>query len=156
MGDKLQSIDFYQLAGDQIDELAAQLADKCHATGKKLVIYAAKEQCQSISRALWVLRDLSFLAHGIDGDDGAEFADIWICSNTDDNPISADFAMTMSSVTLPDMTVFERIFVLFNGKDQDMLQLARDQWKSYSQSYQGRCRYFAKTDEGRWEQKATA
>lgn len=155
MLDRLQFIDFYQLASDQTDELAAQLAEKCHTTGKKLVIYAPKQLCEAISRALWVLRDLSFLAHGIDGGDGAEFAKIWICSKTEENPIAAEFAMTVAAIELPDMARFERVFVLFNGKDEQMLQTAREQWKSYTHMFQGRCRYFAKTDDGRWEQKAT-
>lgn len=136
--------------------LAAQLADKCVSSGKKLVIYCPKETAASVSRALWVLQDQSFLAHGIDHQEGAEFADIWICTDLSANPIDADYAMPLSGMTLPDMSRFERYFILFNGKDEGALMQARQQWKDYSKDYQGHCRYFAKSEEGRWELKANA
>jgi len=154
MADKLQYIDFYQLASDETGELAAQLAEKCQSVSKKVIIHAPKELCQPVSRALWVLRDLSFLAHGIDGEEGAEFADIWISSNEAKNPIKADYAILLSGRQVPEMTAYERCFIIFNGKDEAGLSHARSQWKAMVQNYQGRCRYFAKSEAGKWEQKA--
>lgn len=155
MTDNLQSIDFYQLAGDGRYQLAAQLAEKTLAVGKKLVIYCLKEEAADLSRALWVSQHQNFLAHAIDEADGAEFAQVWISTELDKNHIGAEFAMCLSGLVLPDMAAFERQFVLFNGKDDSALATARDQWKLWRNSYQGKCRYFAKTDDGRWEQKAT-
>lgn len=154
MAGRLQHIDFYQLAGGEVSELAAQLTEKAQSVGKKTIIHAPKSETQNVSRALWVLRDLSFLAHGIDGDDGAEFAAIWVSSDSNENQISAEFAILLFGQSVPDMTAYERCFILFNGKDEAALQEARSQWKSLSSQYQGLCRYFAKTDEGKWEQKA--
>lgn len=156
MTDKLKHIDFYQQAGDEVAKLAAQLADKSVSVGKKLMIYATREQASEVSRALWVLQDQSFLAHGIDQQDGAEFADIWISTDVSANPINAEFAMPLSGISLPDMRAFERHFILFNGKDDEALATARAQWKAFSQDYKGHCRYFAKTEEGGWVPKATA
>ena len=156
MTSKLKYIDFYQQAGDDVPQLAAQLADKCVSSGKKLVIYCAEEQASAISRALWVLQDQSFLAHGIDHQDGAEFADIWISTDVSLNPIDAEYAMPLSGLTLPDMSQFERHFILFNGKDDIALSNAREKWKDFAQDYKGHCRYFAKSEEGRWEPKASA
>ena len=154
MADKLQHVDFYQLASDETGALAAQLSEKAAAIAKKVVIHAPKEACQNISRDLWTLRDLSFLAHGIDGDDGAEFADIWISSDGDKNQIEAEFAILMAGQGVRDMTAYERCFIIFNGKDEEELAHARGQWKALSADFKGRCRYFAKNDEGKWEQKA--
>ena len=156
MTSKLKHIDFYQQAGDEIPQLAAQLADKCVSSGKKLMIYCLKEQASAVSRALWVLQDQSFLAHGIDNQDGHEFADIWISTDVNSNPINAEYAMPLSGVILPDMSQFERHFILFNGKDEAALKMAREQWKEFAQDYKGHCRYFAKSEEGRWEPKANA
>ena len=154
MTNRLQHIDFYQLAGGEVSELAAQLTEKSQSVGKKVIIHAPKAECQSVSRALWVLRDLSFLAHGIDGDDGSEFADIWISSDNSKNQISAEFAILLSGQLVSDITAYERCFILFNGKDELSLQQARAQWKNLSAAHKGHCRYFAKTDDGKWEQKA--
>ena len=156
MGQALEFIDFYQLAGDETAELAAQLAEKCIGASKKVVIHAPKEACEPLSRALWVLRDFSFLAHGIDGADGSDYADIWISSDVEKNQISAEYAILLSGRVPDDITAYERCFIIFNGKDETSLQTARAQWKQMGQSYQGCCRYFAKRDDGRWEQKASA
>ena len=155
MTNKLQHIDFYQLTSSDTAELAAQLAEKCHAAAKKTVIHCNKEQCQSVSRALWVLRDLSFLAHGIDDDDGKDYATIWISSALDHNQIDADYAILLEGRELPKMAEFERIFIIFNGKDEAELSQARGQWKALSGQFTGHCRYFAKTETGGWAQKAT-
>ena len=156
MTDHLQFIDFYQLASDETGKLVAQLAEKSQTVSKKVVVHVPKDECQALSRALWVFRDLSFLAHGIDNEDGTEFAKIWISSQADVNPISAEFAICLSSVALPDMTAYERVFIVFNGNDEGALQAARAQWKAFATLYHGRCRYYAKTTDGRWEQKASA
>jgi len=52
-----------------------------------------------------------------------------------------------------DIEQFERVLVIFDGRHEQALQTARRQWKSWSSQYQGKCRYFAKTEEGRWQQK---
>ena len=156
MTGRLQHIDFYQLAGDELDVLAAQLCDKSLAVGKKIIIYCDKEMAASVSRALWVIRDLSFLAHGTDQDEGAEFASIWISTDLSKNQIEAEFAITLSGELVPDITSFERLFILFNGKDEASLTTARAHWKENASAHAGHCRYFAKTDDGNWEQKASA
>ena len=93
MSSSLQSIDFYQLLGGQLDDLATQLVEKCRAAGKRVIIYNAPSSSQSQSEQLWTIRDLSFLAHGIDTDEGQEFAPIWISSDVSQNQIKADFAI---------------------------------------------------------------
>ncbi|MGC6530063.1 MAG: DNA polymerase III subunit chi [Candidatus Puniceispirillaceae bacterium] len=154
MTNRPNHIDFYQFAGDAVSELVAQLSEKSVEVGKKIIIHAPEEGAQAISRALWVLHDASFLAHGIDDEDGAEFASVWITTKPDQNQIDADFALCVSGCSLPDMGAFERVFIVFNGKDEDALQTARSQWKAYSAAHEGKCRYFAKSDEGSWVQKA--
>ena len=155
MPQKLQHIDFYQLTDANTAELAAQLADKCHVVAKKTVIHSSKDHCQSVSRALWVLRDLSFLAHGIDDDDGKDYASIWISSKLDQNQIDADYAILLEGREVPNMADFERIFIIFNGRDESALQQARGQWKALSGQFAGHCRYFAKTETGGWAQAAS-
>ena len=153
MSSSLQSIDFYQLLGGQLDELASQLVEKCRAAGKRVVIYNAPSSSQSQSEQLWTIRDLSFLAHGIDTDEGQEFAPIWISSDVSQNQIKAEFAILKDGMVPSDLEQFERILVIFDGRDEQALLVARAQWKDFSSSYQDKCRYFAKTEEGRWQQK---
>ena len=153
MSSSLQNIDFYQLLGGQLDELATQLVEKCRAAGKTVMIYNAASSSQSQSEHLWTVRDLSFLAHGIDSDEGQEFAPIWISSDVEKNQIEAEFAILKDGLVPSDIEQFERVLVLFDGRDEQALQTARRQWKSWSSQYQGKCRYFAKTEEGRWQQK---
>ena len=155
MSDKLQFIDFYQLASDETGELVAQLAEKSQMIAKKVIIHASKDSCQRLSRALWEIRDLSFMAHGTDGEDGADYAGIWLSSDEAKNHISAEFAILTEGRMVTDLTAFERCFIVFNGKDEAALGQARSQWQTLSQNFKGKCRYFAKSDEGKWEQKAT-
>ena len=153
MANSLQNIDFYQLLGGQLDELATQLVEKCRAAGKNVIIYNAPSSSQSQSEHLWTIRDLSFLAHGIDTDEGQEFAPIWISSDVSQNQIKAEFAILKDGMVPEDLDQFERILVIFDGRDEQALATARQQWKDWSSIYQDKCRYFAKTEEGRWQQK---
>ena len=153
MSGSLQNIDFYQLLGGQLDELATQLVEKCRAAGKRVMIYNTSSSSQSQSEHLWTVRDLSFLAHGIDTDEGQEFAPIWISSDETQNQIQAEFAILKDGVVPSDIEQFERILVLFDGRDEQALSHARQKWKDWSSQYDGKCRYFAKTEEGRWQQK---
>ncbi len=150
----LAHIDFYQLLGGEVEELAAQLIEKCRAASKKAILYTTKDATDAASRAIWTVKDLSFYAHGIDNGEGHDIAPIWISSDVSQNQIEAEFALVTNSLSLPDYDAFERVFILFDGRDAAALDDARKQWKTLSEQFAGKCRYFAKTDDGKWQQKA--
>ena len=150
----LAHIDFYQLLGGEVEDLAAQLIEKCRAASKKAILYTKKDTAEAASRAIWTVKELSFYAHGIDNCEGHDIAPIWISSDVSQNQIEAEFALVTHSLSLPDYDAFERVFILFDGRDSSALDEARKQWKTLSETFAGKCRYFAKTDDGKWQQKA--
>lgn len=153
MADKPDSIDFYLLPDGGITKLAGQLVEKSNAAGKKAVIYCDAAQAEAQSTHLWCMHDLSFYAHGTDDEEGAEFATIWLSTKSDKNQIQAEYAICTSWQNLPDPNNFERLFFVFEGTDEAAMTAARDKWRTWSDAYQGKCRYFAKTEQGGWQQK---
>ena len=71
----------------------------------------------------------------------------------EDNPISAEFLFLLHGAERPDMTSFERVFNLFDGRSDAQLLEARSQWQEWQKNEALEMRYFAQNDEGKWEKR---
>jgi DNA polymerase-3 subunit chi len=152
--DQSRQIDFYHLTDEEFGASAALIAHKSVASGHKLLMLASKPVAASLSDALWTTRPESFLAHGIDAEEGQSHAPVWISTEPDKNPIEADFLLLTAGLEMDDMQGFRRIFNLFNGAEETALAKAREQWKSWSAQGSWHCRYFAYSQDDGWQQKA--
>jgi DNA polymerase-3 subunit chi len=152
--DLSRQIDFYHLTDVDFSAPAALIADKSVTSGHKLLMLASKPVAASLSDALWTTRPDSFLAHGIDAEEGLAHAPVWISTEPDKNPIEADFLLLTAGLEMDDMQGFRRVFNLFNGAEETALAKAREQWKSWSTQGSWHCRYFARSETGGWQQKA--
>ena len=106
-----------------------------------------------MDEALWTQDPESWIPHGLDDADGASHAHAWILSVPEGNPISAEFLFLLHGAERPDMTSFERVFNLFDGRSDAQLSEARSQWQEWRKNEALEMRYFAQDDEGKWEKR---
>ena len=107
-----------------------------------------------MDEALWTQDPDSWIPHGLDDADGVSHAQTWIMSTPEGNPIAAEFLFLLHGAERADMTSFERVFNLFDGRSDAQVAQARTQWQEWRKDSDLEMRYFAQDDEGKWEKEA--
>jgi DNA polymerase-3 subunit chi len=106
-----------------------------------------------LDAALWLKGgDEGFLPHGLEG--GPHDADQPILLGTGDPVNGAKVLALVDGAGAPDseVSVMERVWVLFDGNDPARLQAARQQWKAMTAA--GHAAQYWSEESGRWEKKA--
>lgn len=106
-----------------------------------------------LDAALWLKGgDDSFLPHGVEG--GPHDADQPVLLGRGD-PVNGAKVLALidgAEATDAEIAAMERVWVLFDGNDQDRLQAARAQWKTMTAA--GHAAQYWSEESGRWEKKA--
>ena len=134
-------------------EALVMLVKKSQFAGKKVLVQCPRPAAEAMDEALWTQDPESWIPHGLDDADGASHAHAWIMSVPEGNPISAEFLFLLHGAERPDMTSFERVFNLFDGRSDAQLSEARSQWLEWRKNKALEMRYFAQDDEGKWEKR---
>ena len=149
----MTQVDFYHLTRSDMAEALVMLVKKSQFAGKKVLVQCPRPAAEAIDEALWTQDPESWIPHGLDDADGASHAHAWIMSVPEGNPISAEFLFLLHGAERPDMTSFERVFNLFDGRSDAQLSEARSQWLEWRKNKALEMRYFAQDDEGKWEKR---
>ena len=152
MSAKFHKFDFYHLVNGDYIEPAILIAEEALKNFNKLLIVAPEDKLSYLSDKLWINKKESFIAHGLFDEDLSDFAPIWLSSTVEYNPINADILMLTNGLSLDKTNAFKHVFNLFDGSSKNELELARSQWRDWSSRPQHVCRYFTRTDAGRWRQ----
>ena len=148
-------VDFYHLEHGIIEDVLPKLLEKAYTSGKPILIKVGNEaRVEVLNTALWTYDDQSFLPHGTKKDGNASLQPIWLTAG-EDNPNQAAmlFLVDGALIDLKELNNFERIFNLFDGKDEEGLKRARNFWKEVKSSGL-ECFYWQQDANGRWNQKA--
>ena len=145
--------DFYHLTRSDMAEALVMLVKKSQLAGKKVLVQCPRPAAEAMDEALWTQDPESWIPHGLDDADGASHAHAWTMSVPEGNPISAEFLFLLHGAERPDMTSFERVFNLFDGRSDAQLSEARSQWHEWRKNEALEMRYFAQGDEGKWEKR---
>ena len=149
----MPQVDFYHLTTSDMAEALVMLVKKSQLAGKKVLVQCPRPAAEAMDEALWKQDPESWIPHGLDDADGASHAHAWIMSVPEGSPISAEFLFLLHGAERPDMTSFERVFNLFDGRSDAQLSEARSQWQEWSKNEALEMRYFAQDDEGKWEKR---
>ncbi len=147
-------VDFYHLTKSDMAEALVMLVKKSQLAGKKVLVQCPRPAAEVMDEALWTQDPESWIPHGLDNADGASHAHVWIMSAPKHNPISAEFLFLLHGAERPDMTSFERVFNLFDGRSDAQLSEARSQWQEWRNNEALEMRYFAQDDEGKWKKRS--
>jgi DNA polymerase III subunit chi len=150
----MTEIRFYHLLEQRLERVLPQLLELSLQRGWRVVVQAASdERIEALDTHLWTYRDDSFLPHGTARNPDA--ADQPVLLTIDDsNPINATVRFLIDGAPLPsDVSQYERLVLIFDGNDDDLVARAREQWtQAKAQGHEAS--YWQPDDSGRWVQKA--
>jgi DNA polymerase-3 subunit chi len=122
---------FYHLERTGIDQALPELLEKTLARGWKAIVRTPDPQrLEHLDSWLWSYRDESFLPHGLAGEPAAARQPILITSAFD-NPNGADALFLIDGADPGPLDAYSRCILLFDGRDEAALQLARQRWKGF-------------------------
>ncbi len=119
-------IGFYHLTRTGPAEALPALLGRTLKAGKRAVVQCAAERVAALDAALWLCTDPDWLPHAASGD--ASVQPIWI-TTADDAPNGGKFLFLLDGVHAT-LTRYERVFDLFDGKNEEALAAARTRWRA--------------------------
>lgn len=147
-------VDFYHLQRSTLDQALPKLAELCYAKGLRLLIRTSvSERAEYLNGLLWTFEAGSWLPHGRQGE---EFdADQPVLITTEGgNANNATVVMLTDGGTFESIRSFDRCLNLFDGRDAEAVQRARDLWKAVVDA-QCEAYYWQQNDAGHWDMKAS-
>lgn len=144
---------FYHLTESTLDEALPGLVERSVGRGWRVTIQAVSEaRRDEIDNLLWTWSDVSFLAHGTDQEPQAADQPI-LLTITEANDNASSVRFLVDGAKLQSVGDYERLVVMFDGHNQDQLDIARDQWKTFKTESHD-LTYWQQTADRRWERKA--
>ena len=110
------------------------------------------ERLDHLAGWLWSYRDDSFLPHGVEGEANTARQPILLTTQTD-NANQAQALFLIDGFEPGDLDGYSRCLILFDGKDDAQLTLARHQWKSLKDKGAA-LSYWKQRAQGGWEKQA--
>ncbi len=144
---------FYHLTESTLEDALPALLEKSIARGWRVVVQAgSEERMDSLDAHLWTYRDDSFLGHGLDSDPMAADQPI-LLTTQGGNANQAAVRFIVDGAEPPSLDGYERAVFMFDGHDQQQVELARSQWKALKGGGH-QVTYWQQADARRWERKA--
>jgi DNA polymerase-3 subunit chi len=149
----MTEIGFYHLTRSPLERALPRLLEKVLGAGLRAVVRAGSaERVEFLNAALWTYEPASFLPHGTAREGDASWQPIWLTEG-EDNPNEAEVLVLTDGVTATDVSAFERCLEMFDGRDQQAVEAARERWRAYNDAGHA-LTYWQQTSRGGWEQKA--
>lgn len=141
---------FYHLEQTALKAALPDLLEKTVQKGwRAYVLGEAVEDLAELDQHLWAYRADSFLAHGLESEPHAARQPV-LLGNSAGRANEAEVLMCVSAMNLPDLSVYERCLILFEGHDDAHLNWARAQWKTLKTQNLDLA-YWKQSENGRWE-----
>lgn len=149
----MDDIRFYHLQRQTLEEALPGLMTKVAEAGLKAVIKTKDQSTlDTLDKVLWDFDPASFLAHDKDGCDHPE-DQTFLLTTGDDNPNSATVLVLVDAVDCPGFDSYVRCLYMFDGRNEDVVAKAREDWKSWKDG-DWNISYWQQKEMGGWEQKA--
>jgi DNA polymerase-3 subunit chi len=134
-----------------VDEALPTLLEHALEEGRRVLVRAASdEMVAALNERLWTYDDASFLPHGAAGDGDPMTQPVFLTTELE-NSNAATMLVRLSGAETGDADdAFDLVVILFEGRDEAALALARGEWRRLKD--QGRAiSYWRESDEGGWE-----
>ena len=144
---------FYHLERQPLERVLPQLLEKSLARGWRAVVQAGSdERVDALDAALWTYREESFLPHGTASDGNPGLQPVLLTTG-DDNPNKADVRFLVDGTQSSDVSGYQRMVYLIDGRDETAVETARAQWKEMrAQGLEVTC--WQQDEAGGWVNKA--
>lgn len=150
---------FYHLERRPLEAVLPVLLERGLQRGWRAVVQAGSpERVAMLDQWLWTYSEESFLPHGTAADGDAATQPVFLTDGPD-NPNGAAVRFCLDNVAVSDIlagadgATYQRIILLFDGRDDAAVAGARTQWSALKRSEHA-LSYWQQNDEGRWEKRA--
>ncbi|MEJ0059156.1 MAG: DNA polymerase III subunit chi [Terricaulis sp.] len=144
---------FYHLERSELERALPPLLEKCLEKGwRALVRGGSAERLDTLDTMLWSFRDDSFLAHAREGGESDARQPILLTTGAG-NPNNAKALFLIDGAEPGDLSPFERACLVFDGRDENALNLARSRWKE-AKAAGINASYWRESASGKWEKQA--
>lgn len=145
----MAEIGFYHLTRTSLDVALPRLLGRVLAAGGRAVVKAASEErVAALDTALWLCPDPDWLPHGTRATGEAELQPIWLTTE-DEAPNGARHLFLVEGAQSGRLDAFERVFDLFDGRDEAAVAAARQRWAA-AKAAGHTLTYWRQTERG-WE-----
>ncbi len=149
---------FYHLEQRPLDEVLPILLERSLGRGWRVVVQAGgPERVAALDQHLWSYNAESFLPHGTAADGEPETQPVYLTDGPE-NPNGAAVRFCLDGVAIApllapsDDAAYQRIVLLFDGRDEAAVVAARAQWSTLKKAGQA-LSYWQQTDDGRWDKR---
>jgi len=124
----MAEIGFYHLTRTGSDEALPRLLGRTLGAGERaVVICGSEERLAALDASLWLCGDPDWLPHGTRLSGHADLQPIWLTTD-DAAPNGARFLFLVDGAASARLGEFDRVFDLFDGKDEAAVAAARQRW----------------------------
>ena len=125
----MTDVRFYHLTRTRLeDALPVMLGRTLERGGRAVVRLATPARLKALDEWLWTFDDAAFIPHGSEGGQHAADQPVWLTLG-EDNPAGAGFLFVGEGAELAGFEAFEVCAVLFDGRVEEAVARAREQWK---------------------------
>lgn len=144
---------FYHLERQPLEAVLPVLLSKTLKRGWTAVVQTeTAERAEALSSSLWTWRDDAFLPHGTAKDGNAALQPVWV-TDADECPNDAVVRFYVDGVRIANVDGLERAVYIFDGRNPDAVEAAREDWKSVKAGGYD-ATYWQQDEQGRWQKKA--
>ena len=129
------------------------LVKKTLAANQKALILCPMPAASAIDTALWSHDPESWIPHGLDDANGADYCNVWVSSDMAANPIEAEYLFLLHGSEPAQWNAFKRCFCLFDANSDAQLQQARNHWKVWQEFVHAKFGYYVQNKDGGWDKK---
>ena len=124
----MTEVGFYHLTRATPDDALPQLLGRTLAAGQRAVVMCTSvERVAALDELLWHCGDPDWLPHGTVADGDAALQPIWLATE-DAAPNGARFLFLLEGARTVRLDIYDRIFDLFDGRDELAVGAARERW----------------------------
>ena len=144
---------FYHLERRPLEQVLPLLLEKTLERGWRAVVQTgSEERSEALSNTLWTWRDEAFLPHGTQADGNAGLQPIWL-THDETTPNGASVRFFVDGAALNGIDELERAVYMFDGRDAEAVETARNEWKQASAAGH-EVTYWQQDESGRWQKRA--
>lgn len=144
---------FYHLERSELERALPPLLEKCLQRGWRALVRGGNtERLDALDTSLWTFRDDSFLPHARDGAGGAGRQPV-LLTTAAGNANSARALFLIDGAEPGDVSGFERVCLMFEGRDEAALESARSRWTQAKEAGKA-VSYWRESAAGKWEKQA--
>lgn len=140
---------FYHLEMSSVEAVLPGLLQKSRERGWRALVKLPASRLDEMDKYLWTYQADSFLPHGRSDEPLSDQQPIVLSSDAV-SPLGAEIVILIEGETLENLDGVIRCITLINGRNDDHVQAARDQWASLKQK-EAEMSYWTQNDEGRWQ-----